>query len=167
MPGYLDQYGAGEEQRNRLVARLIIGTIVAMILGAFGWYHFQNHHEESLVRTFLSALRNGDTAAAYRAWGCTPQKPCTAYSQKNLMDDWGPGSKSAPDAGILALVDSESCNNAVLLTVEVNSSRIEHLWVDKDGDSVGFAPYPNCPGKNPWGVMLHRTIGRLRKPLLK
>ena len=166
MPGYLDQYGAGEDQRNRIIVRSIIGTVAAMILVAFGWYHFQNHHQESLVREFLSAVKRGDSAGAYQAWGCTQQKPCSAYSQKNLMDDWGPGAKSAPDPAVLGLVDSESCNNAVLLTVEVNRSRIEHLWLEKENDSIGFAPYPNCPGKNPWAVMLHRTIGRLRKPLL-
>ena len=166
MPAYLDQYGAGEEQRNRLVARLIIATVTTVIVGVLGFYHFQNHHEESMVRTFLSAIQKGDAARAYAAWGCTQQKPCTAYSQKNLMDDWGPGAKSPPDTSVLGLIDSESCNNAVLLTVAVNASRTEHLWVDKDGDNIGFAPFPNCPGKNPWGVMLHRTIGRLRKPLL-
>lgn len=167
MPGYLDQYGAGEEQRNRIVVRTIVGILIALILGALSFYHFQNHHQESIVRTFLAALKRGDADAAYRAWGCSAEKPCSAYSTKNLMEDWGPASKSPPDPEVLGLADSESCNSGVLLTVDVNRARVEKLWVDKNNDSIGFAPYPNCPYKNPWAVMLHRTIGRLRKPLLK
>jgi hypothetical protein len=58
----------------------------------------------------------------------------------------------------------------VLLTVAVNSTRTEKLWVDKGGtgnDGISFAPYPICPHKSPFAIMIHRTIGRLRYPLLR
>ena len=81
------------------------------------------------------------------------------------MEDWGP--KNAPAGSpVLRIADSESCNNGVLLTVNVGSSRQEKLWVDKGNDAISFAPYPVCPHKNPFAIMLHRTVGRLRKPLL-
>jgi len=91
------------------------------------------------------------------------------------MADWGPAAKSSsqpgvdfrPDPSLLGLTDSESCNNGVLLTVEVNQARTEKLWVDRKSDAISFAPYPICPHKNPWSIMLHRTVGKLRKPLLK
>ena len=166
MPGYLDQYGAGEEQRNRIIIRSIVALVLIVFFSVLGWYLLKNHHQESIVKDFVNAVRKGDYQTAYRVWGCTPEKPCSAYSLANFMDDWGP-KKSAPDPGVLSLTDSESCNNGVLLTVQVNPSRVEKLWVDKGSDTISFAPYPVCPRKNPFAIMLHRTVGQLRKPLLK
>jgi hypothetical protein len=166
MPGYLDQYGSGEERRNRIVARTIIGTLTVVILSAVGWYLFENHHQESQVKAFVAAIRGGDYQAAYRAWGCTAEKPCRTYSLKAMMEDWGPG-KSAPDPAVFHIVNTESCNNGVLFSVAVNKQRTETLWVDKREDGVGFAPYAVCPNKNPFAIMLDRTIGQLKKPLLR
>jgi hypothetical protein len=174
MSGYLDQYGAGEERRNRIIARTIVGTLTMVIVTALGWYLLEHHHQESQVKTFLAAIRRGDYPAAYQAWGCTPQSPCKAYSLKAMMEDWGPQATSgtpprsaAPDPAILGIVDSESCNNGVLIKVAVNNTREETLWVETDHDGIGYAPYPVCPRKNPFAIMLHRTVGKLRKPLLR
>jgi hypothetical protein len=183
MPGYLDQYGAGEEQRNKIIFRVIISTVTVVVVGAFSWYLLKNHHQESVVKTFLSAVRKGDYQGAYRAWGCDRASACSGYNYESFLSDWGPNAKSTaepnqdfrPDPVVLSLTDSESCNNGVLLTVEVNQSRTEKLWVnktaglaaDQNRDAISFAPYPICPHKNPWAIMLHRTVGRLRKPLLK
>ena len=172
MAGYLDQYGAGEERRNRIVARSIIGAIALVIVAALSWYLLKNHHQEGVVKNFISEIKQGNYDAAYQAWGCSVQKPCPGYSQGTLMEDWGgpskdPSKNSPPDPTVFGITDSESCNNGVLLTVQVNAKREEKLWVDKDSDSINFAPYPICPHKNPFAIMAHRTIGRLRKPLLK
>jgi hypothetical protein len=166
MPGYLDQYGAGEERRNRIIARSIIAAVVLAIVGSLSWYLLKNHHQESVVKTFVEAVRRGDYQTAYRDWGCTPEKPCSGYPFNKFMEDWGAQS-SPPDAGILGITDSESCNTGVLLTVSVNRARQEKLWVEKNNDAISFAPYPICPRKNPFAIMMHRTVGRLRKPLLK
>jgi len=181
MPGYLDQYGAGEDRRNQIIFRIVVSTLAVVIIAAFSWYLLKNHHQENVVKNFLSAIRKGDYQGAYRIWGCTTPSACSGYSYDSFLADWGPNAKSSsqatanfkPDLSVLGLTDSESCNNGVLLTVEVNRSRTEKLWVNKsggssgNGDSISFAPYPICPHKNPWAIMLHRTIGRLRKPLLK
>jgi hypothetical protein len=168
MPGYLDQYGAGEEQRNRIVFRSVSGLILAVILGTLGWYLLKNHHQEGVVKTFLGAVRQGDYQAAYRDWGCSPDKPCSGYDFNKFNEDWGKNAKdSPPDPAILGITESESCNSGVLLTVAVSASRQEKLWVDKRNDAISFAPYPICPHKSPFAIMLHRTLGRLRKPLLK
>jgi hypothetical protein len=169
MPGYLDQYGAGEEQRNRVVIRSIVTVVAIVIVAALGWYLLKNHHQESVVKNFVNALRRGDYQGAYRDWGCTEQKPCSAYSFDSFMGDWGAGAKNntPPDTGVIGITDSESCNTGVLLTVVVNSSRTEKLWVDKTNDGISFAPYPICPHKSPFAIMIHRTIGRLRYPLLR
>jgi hypothetical protein len=166
MAGYLDHYGAGEERRNRIIVRGIVITLSVVVLGAFAWYLLKNHHQEGVVKAFVNAVRRGDYQTAYRVWGCTPQAPCSGYDYDKFLGDWG-SKDDAPDPRVLGLTDSESCNNGVLLTVMVNRERTEKLWVQKDKDSISFAPYPVCPHKNPWAIMLHRTIGKLRKPLLQ
>jgi hypothetical protein len=168
MPGYLDQYGAGEERREKIILRSVVSVLAVALIAVLGWYLFKNHHQEGVVKAFVSAVRQGDYRRAYRIWGCTDTSPCSAYSFNNFMEDWGPAAKgSAPDTRILRITDAESCNNGVLITVAVNASRKESLWVDKGADSISFAPYPICPFKNPWAVFMHRTVGQLRKPLLK
>jgi hypothetical protein len=172
MPGYLDQYGAGEEERNRIVIRSIVSVVAIAIVSALGWYLLKNHHQEGVVKSFVDAIRRGDYQGAYRDWGCTEQKPCSAYSFDSFLSDWGAGAKNntPPDPGVIGITDSESCNTGVLLTVTVNSTRIEKLWVDKGGngnDGISFAPYPICPHKGAFAIMMHRTIGRLRYPLLR
>jgi hypothetical protein len=172
MPGYLDQYGAGEERRNRIIIRSIVSVLVIFIVSLLGWYLLRNHHQEGVVKTFLDAVRRGDYQTAYREWGCTAEKPCSGYSFNKFLEDWGGKGTavSAPDPGVLGITDSESCNTGVLLTVAVNNARQEKLWVDKNpkgNEAINFAPYPICPHKSPFAIMLHRTVGRLRKPLLK
>ena len=173
MAGYLDHYGAGEERRNRFVVRGIVSIVAITAITGLGWYLLKNHHQESVVKTFLGEIRKGDYQVAYREWGCTEQKPCSGYTFEKFLSDWGPhsidssGSPNPPDMGVLGLADSESCNNGVLLTVQLNRGRSEKLWVDKQSDSINFAPYPICPHKSPFAIMIHRTIGQLRKPLLK
>ena len=168
MPGYLDTYGAGEEQRNRIILRSVVSAIVVIVIAALSWYLLKNHHQESVVKTFLAAIRGGDYQGAYRDWGCGSAKPCSGYAFDKFQADWGPAAKDgAPDAAALHITDSETCNTGVLLTVAVNASREEKLWVDKSNDAISFAPYPICPHKSPFAIMLHRTIGKLRKPLLK
>ncbi|MDP9169239.1 MAG: hypothetical protein M3N54_01365 [Acidobacteriota bacterium] len=166
MAGYLDQYGAGVDRRNKVIARIVSNTLIAIVVFGLGWYLLKNHHQEGVVKDFVAAVRKGDLAGAYRIWGCTHEKPCSAYEFDKFSSDWGPGG-DAPDPALFGLTDSESCNQAVLLTVQVNKSRVEKLWVAKGDDTISFAPYPVCPHKNPFAIMLHRTIGKLRKPLLK
>jgi hypothetical protein len=170
MPGYLDQYGAGEERRNKITIRSIVTVVVVAVLGSLFWYLLKNHHQEGVVRNFLAAVRKGDLSGAYRAWGCTAEKACSGYPYDRFTADWGSAKinpDGQPDLAVLGLTDSESCNNGVLLTVQVNASRTEKLWVDKSADAISYAPYPICPHKNPWAIMLHRTVGKLRKPLLR
>ncbi len=90
MPGYLDQYGAGEEERNRLIIRSVIAVITVAVLASLGWYLLKNHHQESVVKTFLGDVRRGDYQTAYRDWGCTASdKSCSGYDFDKFTGDWG------------------------------------------------------------------------------
>jgi len=167
--GYLEQYGAGEDRRNRIIIRVVLLVLIGTTVSSLLFYLLKNHHQEGVVKSFLTAVRSGDLKTAYRVWGCSDQKPCSGYEYDKFLSDWGPqstASAGAPDLKALSLADSESCNSGVLLTVEVNANRVEKLWVDKREDTISFSPYPICPHRSPWAIMLHRTIGKLRKPLL-
>jgi hypothetical protein len=173
MPGYLDQYGEGDERRNAIIKRLATAAGIIVVVGGMTWFLLENHHQESLVKTFLQDIKKGDLQAAYRDWGCTSDKACSGYDFQRFLADWGPAKagspgndQGAPDASILGVSESEACNNGVLLTVDVNAKRTEKLWVDRSGDAINFAPYPICPHKTPFEIMIQRTIGKLRKPLL-
>ncbi len=168
-PGYLDQYGAGEERRNRIIIRSLGLVVTTAAVVSLSWYLLQNHHQESVVRSFVAAVKAGDFKTAYQVWGCSEQKPCSGYEFHRFLSDWSPQAtveSGPPDAQVIGLSDSQSCNNGVLLTLQVNKNRVETLWVTKAEDAISYAPYPICPHKNPWAIMLHRTIGKLRKPLL-
>ena len=162
MAGYLDQYGAGEERRNRIIIRSIVTVVVLAVVAGLGWYLFLNHRQESAVKSFVAALKRGDTHAAYRIWGCTSARPCPDYTYDKFLKDWGPGPEG-PDPNVLALTDSEACNNSVMLTVRVNSARTEQLWMDRTSDMISFAPISICPHQIPYEIMAHRTLGKLRK----
>jgi hypothetical protein len=165
MAGYLAQYGAGEERRNRIIIRSLLSVLIVAVVTALGWYLFLNHHQEGVVKAFVAALKRGDTQGAYRVWGCTSAQPCPDYPYDKFLKDWGPG-PDGPDLAVLGLTDSEQCNNAVMLTLQVNSNRTEQLWIDKGNDMISFAPFPICPQQVPYEIMAHRTVGKLRKLFL-
>ncbi len=166
MAGYLDQYGAGEERRNRIIIRSILAVLVLAVVWTLGWYLLLNHHQEGVVKSFVAALKRGDTKSAYAIWGCTTASPCNGYEYDKFLKDWGPGPEG-PDPNVLGLTDSEACNDAVLLTVRVNPTRTEQLWLDRTSDMISFAPYPICPAQIPYEIMAHRTVGKLRKIFLQ
>ena len=173
MSDYLEQYGAGEDERNRKVLRFAIATLLLAVTGSLSWYLFENHHQESVLKAMVAGLRAGDYQAAYRAWGCSKPTDCSAYSFDSFMEDWGPESGKGPDQfgppdkAILRITDSEACNNGVMLTLNVSRKRVEKLWIERDLDRIGFAPWPKCPAKSPYSVMVQQTLGKLRKPLLR
>jgi hypothetical protein len=172
MAGYLDQYGAGEERRNRIIIRSVLAVIAVAVVSTLTWYLLLNHHQEAVVRDFIAALKRGDTRGAYRIWGCGGSNQCRGYEYEKFVKDWGPG-PDGPDLNVIGLTDSEQCNDAVLLTLQVNLKRVEQLWVTHDSDNISFAPvlpgYTSafCPQQIPYEIMAHRTVGKLRKILLK
>ena len=166
MAGYLDQYGAGEERRNRIIIRSILAVVITAVVVTLGWYLLLNHHQEGVVKGFVAALKRGDTESAYRIWGCTSAKPCPDYPYEKFLKDWGPGA-DGPDLAVIGLTDSEECNSAVMLTLRVNPKRTEQLWIDRANDLISFAPFPICPQQIPYEIMAHRTVGKLRKIFLQ
>jgi hypothetical protein len=164
MAGYLDQYGAGDERRAKIIKASVIGVFALIVLTALPWYLFKNHSEEGKVREFLSLLRKHDYPAAYKTWGCDTPKVCDGYPYNRFLEDWG--DKGSADPNALRIEDSESCGSGVMLTVRASRERQDTLWVEKSTNVISFAPTPVCPSKSFWGMAAHLTVGRLRKPFL-
>jgi hypothetical protein len=159
MSGYLDQYGAGEEKRENFIRNTILMALLAIVVLALGYYLFRTFPETRSTKAFLNRLRARDYTGAYTAWGCAT--PCQGYDYNKFLEDWGPKSEGANNP-VLRVTDSENCGNGVMVSVKVSPGREENLFVEKGTAGLSFSPVPVCPGKGPWSIMIHRTIGKLR-----
>ena len=74
MAGYLEQYGAGEERRERrgkIIKILVISLVALVVIGGGLYFNFHNYREERQVKQFLSNLDARDYKGAYALFGCT------------------------------------------------------------------------------------------------
>src|SRR6476620_9286482 len=120
MAGYLDQYGAGDERRIKIIKTLVV-------LGGVAFFVFHNFQQERQVTRFLERLQAKDYQGAYEFWvaGETDRK---GYPFESFLQDWGPGS-----------------GHGVILTVDFANGKQEKLWVQRENLVVGFSPLPGCP----------------------
>jgi hypothetical protein len=144
MPGYLDQYGAGEEQRNRLIKRIVISALLVVVIGGGLYLGFRNFRQKAKVKEFLALLQKQDYRAAYAMWGCTDANPCPDYRFDKFLEDWGPQSPNAK-IGEYEISRSRSCGSGVIVTVELAPGREERFWVEGEQMTLGYSPWPVCP----------------------
>jgi len=50
MPGYLDQYGAGDERRIKIIKTIAISLISIAVIGGILFFVFHNYREEQRVK---------------------------------------------------------------------------------------------------------------------
>jgi hypothetical protein len=143
MAGYLDTYGAGVDRRIKLIKTAVIALVAAVALSAVLFYIFHNFREEQRVKQFLAALSAKNYREAYRMFGCTEAKPCTAYAFDKFMEDWGPAAGHDPSHA--RVTRSLSCGTGVILTVDYGQQRQEKLWVERKDKTIGFPPFDVCP----------------------
>src|SRR5260370_27515062 len=144
MAGYLEQYGAGEERRGKIIKLLVISLVALVLIGGGLYFNFHNFREERQVKEFLSHLGSGDYKAAYALFGCTDAKPCRYYPFDKFMEDWGPNSGHA-GFGEARITRSRSCGSGVLLTVAYGKNQQEKLWVELCDMSIGFPSVSGGP----------------------
>jgi hypothetical protein len=144
MGGYLDQYGAGEERRGKIVKTVGISLVALVVIGGALFFQFHNFREERRVKQFFGELGAHSYKAAYGLFGCTDAAPCRYYPFDKFMEDWGPlsGHTGFGDARITR---SRSCGSGVLLTVDFGGKQQEKLWVERRDMSIGFPPVQGCP----------------------
>lgn len=146
MPGYLDQYGVGEERREKIIKIALLTALLVLIVGGTGYFFLKNYRQESQVKTFFELLQKHDYKAAYALWGCTDAKPCREYPLAAFLQDWGPQSEHA-DMSSARIARSRSCGSGVIITVDYdkNKGKQDKLWVEREDLTIGFSPWPGCP----------------------
>ena len=150
MPGYLDQYGAGDERREKILKRGLLALIIVIVGGGLLYLFFHNYRQEKRAKEFFSRLAAKDYQAAYAFWGCTAEKPCREYPLNKFLEDWGPQSHRA-NAGALSIESTESCGSGVILDISNGGRPDEKLWVERGALTISFSPWPECPYGRPIG----------------
>ncbi len=141
MGSYLDNYGAGEERRNKLIVRAVF-LVLGLIAGATGaYYFFRNYTEESRLAGFRALLEKKDYPGAYRHWGCTEEAPCPHYSYEKFLEDWGESSGHTNFAG-MTVVRKVTCTDGYGNGWKFGNDTV-HLWVVREDQKLGYDPWPN------------------------
>ncbi|MCX6638567.1 MAG: hypothetical protein NT090_26230 [Acidobacteria bacterium] len=148
MTGFLDSYGAGEERREKIVKRLVLGALVALVIAAALYFVFRNWGEDRQARLFLDLVKKQDYQSAYRLWGCTPVTPCRDYRFEKFMEDWGPKSPHGNTAAA-RIAKTRSCAGGVIYTLEYGKDDSLLLWVGREDKVLGYAPWPSCNPRMP------------------
>ena len=148
MAGYLDSYGAGEERREKIVRRLILAALAALVLATVLYFMFRNWREDRQSRLFLELLKKQDYQSAYQLWGCTPATPCRDYRFERFMEDWGPKNPRG-DIAAARISKTRSCAGGVIYTLEYGKGEPVLLWVERQDRVLGYAPWPSCNPRMP------------------
>jgi hypothetical protein len=161
MAGYLDNYGAGEERREKIIKTVAAAVAIILLGGVLGYLFFHNYPEERQAKKFFQLLQAGDYKSAYALWGCTDAKPCRDYVMAEFLKDWGPSSAPVNDIEVL---DAESCGSGVIVEVGAGKAGDKKLWVERDSRVLGFPPFERCPQGNRihdfWRNLKFRLHGR-------
>jgi hypothetical protein len=143
MAGYLDQYGAGEERREKLIKTAVLAVVVLLVVGGVLFFVFKNWRQERQVKSFFDLLARQNYKAAYEMWGCTDRKPCRDYQMDEFLKDWGPPSGKSG----YSITKTRSCGSGVILTVAYPNRQEDKLWVERESLVIGFSPWPGCPAR--------------------
>jgi hypothetical protein len=158
MAGYLQNYGAGEEHRNRIVKFLILGMLAALILALAAYLFLHNRSEEKTVEHFLAQVNAHDYKDAYVTWGCTEANPCRNYDYARFLEDWGPKTKATSPWKIATV---EGCNAFVTVNVTADGAALQSLGVERGARTVSYAPSSECQEKKwHWKQFFQRIFNR-------
>ncbi len=159
MSGYLENYGAGDERREKIVKTSAISVLAVLVAAALVYVFFHNYPEERQAKRFFELLRAQDYKAAYALWGCTDAKPCRDYPMTEFMKDWG-----QPPVSTVEVLDAESCGSGVIVDVDAGKAGDKKLWVERSSHVLTYPPFERCPQGNRihdfWRNIRYRLRGR-------
>lgn len=143
MAGYLDNYGAGDAKRERIIKGLVIAVLIIATASGALYLFLRDYQEKRLLSAFLDDLNRKDFPAAYARWGCSPATPCKDYNFQKFMKDWGPDSAVAKN-GQISVTKTRSCDETVIQIWSIGGKEELTLLVNRKDKIVGFAPWPVC-----------------------
>ena len=165
MAGYLENYGAGEERREKVIKTAVISAVVLLVGAGILYAVFHNYPEERQTKNFFALLEAHDYNAAYALWGCTEAKPCRDYDMAEFMKDWGSPPVQSADVDVL---DTESCGSGVIVDIQAGQAGDKKLWVERNSRLLGYPPFERCPQGNRihdfWRNLRYRLHGRSVPP---
>lgn len=157
MGSFLQQYGAEEDRRNRVIKWIVLTFIAIVIIALVAYFFFHNFPEKQVVKRFLAAVNSHNYQTAYRDWGCTTEHPCPNYDYNRFLEDWG-SSKKISSPWKIASVDG--CRTFVTINVQAEGAELQSLAVQRSDDSLGFAPAPECQERQwRWKQFFQRIFG--------
>jgi hypothetical protein len=158
MDSYLQNYGAGEEQRNRKIKWLVISFIAVLLISWFSYLFVHNFFEVRTAKHFLAEVNAGRYQQAYHDWGCTDATPCPNYGFNRFLEDWGPNSKVTPPWKVTSV---DGCTAFVTVNVGAKGSDVQSIGVERGSKTLMYAPGPECNEKQwRWKAFFKRIFGR-------
>ncbi|MBI4903505.1 MAG: hypothetical protein HY820_07720 [Acidobacteria bacterium] len=145
MPGYLEDYGVVDAQREKKTQRLVFSLLTLVIGGSILFFTFRDYRQESVLKQFLNLAQKQDYKAAYTLWGCTMEVQCRDYSYAKFLEDWGPAGANTRFI-TSSIRDTERCGNGYMGSLHKGNDELA-LWVDRDTNILGYAPWQQCPEK--------------------
>ncbi|WP_031497188.1 hypothetical protein [Bryobacter aggregatus] len=161
MSSYLDQYGAGEERRNKMIVRAVLAFVALIVLGIAGYYALRNHSEKNKLAGFREILEKQDYPGAYRYWGCTPEKPCRNYAYEKFLEDWGPKSGHT-EFSKMQEIRKVTCKDGFGVGWKFPSDTL-HLWIVREDQSMSYDPFPSW--KQTWIAALFNDCSGMNRGL--
>jgi hypothetical protein len=144
MAGFLDDYGAGDERRARLIKNIAVSLAVLAVLSGVLYFLFRNYRQEQQAKRFFQQLEAHNYQAAYEMWvGSDSDR--RGYPMSAFMDDWGP---KAMDLKSFTIMDAEGCGNNVIIDADLVPAGDKRLWVNRDTLLLSFGPYQVCQHQN-------------------
>jgi|KBSSwiStaDraftv2_1062776.scaffolds.fasta_scaffold610912_1 hypothetical protein len=138
MSTYLENYGKGEEKRQRLVKSASIFVLLVLICTGLGWYILHNRKEDAAVSNFVELLRKKDYPTAYAMWGCTVEKPCRDYDYKRFLEDWSAGPHA--DAAAIKIEKTRSCTGGLIRKLRYPADEVL-IFVSRSDLQMSFPPW--------------------------
>lgn len=144
MAGFLDEYGAGDERRARIIKMVVVSVAVLAVLSGVLYFFFRNYRQEQQAKRFFQSLEAHNYQAAYDMWAGT-EADRRDYPMSSFLRDWGP---QAVDVHGFTIMDAESCGNNVIVDTDLGPAGDKKLWVERQTLELSFGPYAQCPQQN-------------------
>jgi hypothetical protein len=147
MSEFLEGYGVSDQRRERIIKRLVIWGVAAVVIAGSLYFYFRTWRQEQVMKQFLAALSSQDFQGAYRIWGCTPEMPCQYYTPEDFTRDWGPSTPYA-NASAARIEHVDYCGQVVVFVLNYPHADPVSVTVDRSTGSLGFAAWERCPGRH-------------------